>query len=216
MRWKVVTLVAGLLTVSAGAALAQGYYDSRSGGLEIIPFAGYRWGGGMSSISGVRSFDTQDNVAAGVALDFRTPGNSAAEIYWSHFAGDINATLNNGTKLTEGPLQRDDIMLNGIWYAYRANPRLLPYFSAGLGGSIFSTPKTASVGRFAWNIGAGLRRDIGQRLGIRADGRWMLTWVTTGTGMWCDPYYGCYSVGTGEYYDQFELTGGLILRLGGR
>ena len=213
MRWKVVTLVAGLLTASAGAALAQGYYESNSRGLEIIPFAGYRWGGSLSTVSGFRNIDTQDNLSAGLALDVRTPGNSAVEIYWGRFVGDIHATTNSGTKITAGPLTRDDIMLNGIWYAYRANPRLLPYFSAGLGGSIFSTVKTATVGRFAWNIGAGLRRDLGQRLGLRADGRWMLTWLTTGTGAWCDPYYGCYTVGTGEYYDQFELTGGLILKL---
>ena len=77
MRWMVVALAAGLLTVSAGAALAQGYYDSHSRGLEIIPFVGYRWGGGLSSVSGFRSIDTQDNVSAGVALDVRTPGNSA-------------------------------------------------------------------------------------------------------------------------------------------
>ena len=35
---------------------------------------------------------------------------------------------------------------------------------------------------------------------------------TTGSGLWCDPWY-CYSVGTGEYYDQFELSGRLSIKI---
>ena len=38
MRWKVLTLVAGLLVAQAGAALAQ-YGESK---FEIAPFADYR------------------------------------------------------------------------------------------------------------------------------------------------------------------------------
>ena len=31
-------------------------------------------------------------------------------------------------------------------------------------------------------------------------------------GYWCDPYWGCYTVGEAEYSNQYELSGGIILR----
>ena len=49
-RWPmVVTLVAGLLTVGAGAALAQ--YSEPTGKFEIIPSVGYPWGGSLNLFS---------------------------------------------------------------------------------------------------------------------------------------------------------------------
>jgi hypothetical protein len=41
--------------------------------------------------------------------------------------------------------------------------------------------------------------------------KWMPTWITTGTGVYCEPYYPyfCYTAGTGESYDQFEVSLGI-------
>ena len=89
-----------------------------------------------------------------------------------------------------------------------------PYFTAGLGASIFYADNAETVGRFAWDLGAGVRRDFNEKMGLRVDFRWAPTWVTTGSAWWC--YYGCYPTETGEFFDQWELTGGLIIKLGGR
>jgi hypothetical protein len=32
-------------------------------------------------------------------------------------------------------------------------------------------------------------------------------------GWWCDPYWGCYVVGNAQYSNQWELAGGITLRL---
>jgi len=183
--------------------------------LELIPFAGYRWGGGMSSIAGVREFDTQDNWAYGVALDAEMAHNSAVEVYYSHFTGDWDAVPTTGGRFS-GSLSRDDIMVNGIWYARAANPNVRPYFTAGLGVSIYSTDHADASGQFAWNLGAGLRKDVNEKVGLRLDGRWLPTWFNTGSSVWCDPYFGCYPTTTGEFFDQFELSAGLAVKLGGR
>jgi len=185
--------------------------------VAIVPFGGYRWGGGLSSVKGIRDFDTQDTWSYGVAVDAGMAYNSAVEIYYSHFSGDVDAVLTTGEKLS-GSLSRDDIMLNGIWYATASGQALRPYFTAGLGVSIYSAENVSATGRFAWNIGAGLRHDFNEKVGLRLDGRWLPTWLTTGSSVYCYPYsiYGCYAMDTGEFYDQFELTGGLIIKLGGR
>ena len=210
MRWMIVLLAVVSLAGSAATARAQDPMYGGSG-VEITPIVGYRWGGGLSSVSGFREVDTQDNWSYGVALGKRLPGFSSVEIAYTHFQGDVEATTNGGLKLPAVTLKRDDIMLNGKWYAYHGGA-FMPYIVAGLGCSIFGSDRTETVGRFAWDLGAGLRRDMSQRVGLQIQGLWMPTWVTTGTGVWCDPFY-CYGVGTGEYYDQFELSAGLIIKM---
>jgi len=199
-------VLAASLLLSGGSAWAEGF--------ELVPFVGYRFGGGLSSLSGVRKFDTEDTFSFGAGLDYVLQSNDAVEVYWGHFSGDAEATLDLGPKVTS-TLNRDDIMLNGIWYLGSGLNPTRPYFSVGLGASIINGENTDTVGRFAWSIGGGIRRDASDRVGIRLDARWIPSWVTTGSGVWCDPFYGCFSTGTGEYYDQFEVSAGLILKLRG-
>ena len=217
MRSKSMFIAALLVAATAGSALAQ---QPGTRGLEITPLFGYRWGGGMSTIPGIRDFNTQDNISYGVAIARRLPRNSAVDINWTHFSGDISATTTQafpgsppvGTKLNGPTLKRDDILMNGYWYAFDPSRPMIPYFTLGIGASIFGTDKTSTIGRFAWDIGAGLRRELSDRLALSVQGLWLPTWVTTGSGLWCDPWY-CYSVGTGEYYDQFELSGKLSIKI---
>jgi hypothetical protein len=199
-------VIAAMLLLSSGSAWAQRF--------ELVPFAGYRFGGSLSSLPNVRKFDTEDTFSFGAAIDYTMPTNSV-EIYWGHFMGDVTANLQAGPELTS-TLKRDDIMLNGLWYLGSGLNATRPYFSLGLGASILNGENTETVGRFAWSVGGGIRHDASEGLGLRLDARWIPTWVTTGSGVWCDPFYGCFETGTGEYYDQFEVSLGLILKLGGR
>ena len=70
MRSKSLFLAALLVVATAGSALAQ---QPGTRGIEITPLFGYRWGGGMSTIPGIRDFDTKDNISYGVALVKRLP-----------------------------------------------------------------------------------------------------------------------------------------------
>jgi opacity protein-like surface antigen len=209
MRWKVVTLVAGLLVAQAGAALAQ-YGESK---WEISPLAGYRWGGGLSTVTGFREIDMQDNYVYGVGLGMLTPKNSSVEVQWTHMEGDLTGTTTGGVEVkSRNVLKRDDIMLNGYWYAYNPDASVKPYFTAGLGAAVFSATGLSTIGRFSWQLGLGLRADMNEGLALRLGGKWTPVWVTTGSGVWCDPFY-CYSVGTGENFDQWEASATLILKL---
>ena len=214
MRSKCLFLAAMLVVATAGSALAQ---QPGTRGIEITPLFGYRWGGSMSSITGLHDVDTEDNISYGIGLAKRTPKNSAAEIWWTHFEGDITGKVNAGGPFTNQPipsigLKRDDIMVSGYWYAFDPSRPLIPYFTLGLGCSIFGSDKTETIGRFAWDIGLGFRRELNEKFALSVQGLWIPTWVTTGSGVWCDPFY-CYSVGTGEYYDQIEVSGKLTVKL---
>src|SRR5262245_53514080 len=76
-----------LLTIVGRDAHAAAY------GVDLIPFAGYRWGGDMSTISGVKKFDVGDNYNVGGAIDFNVSPTAAAELYYSYFKSNWDATL---------------------------------------------------------------------------------------------------------------------------
>jgi len=210
---RVLVAVLALASLWATQAVAQ----SGNPGVEIMPFVGYRWGGSMSTISGVRNFDVEDNVSYGVTLDKMVQRMSAVELYYAHFSGDLKGSFvspigGEGPSLT-GTLNRDDIHLNGVWYAYRYNQPTRPYLTAGLGTSISSGRNIDTIWRFSWNLGFGIRHDLSPKAALRLEGRWLPVWVTTGSAVYCDPWY-CYGVGTGESFDQFAATVGLSYAIG--
>ena len=199
---------AGFLAIGVGPASAKEVGEK---GIDIIPFGGYRWGGNLTSISGVKTLDTKDAFSFGLAVDKRALENSAIELYWGHFSGDVDVELDNGSTRSGGPVSRDDFMLNGLWYAYRPEPKTLPYVTAGVGASVFSSDATETIGRFGWNLGLGVRHELNDKVGMRVEGRWVATYFTTGTDIWCDPF-ACYPVSDDELYDHFEVSLGLIFK----
>jgi len=206
MRKSLVALaVLVLFAAEAGNAYAQ-----EPGSFEIVPTVGWRWGGGMTSITGVRKLETDPAVSYGLSIGRRLYPTAGVDIGWMHFEGDVSATLNSGTRIEGGKLKRDDILLNGTWYAYKGTSTA-PFFTAGAGVSIFAAEHAGSNTRFAWDIGAGVRHDMSDKAAARLQIKWMPTWITTGTGVYCEPYYPyfCYTAGTGESYDQFEVSLGI-------
>src|SRR5262245_7871366 len=200
MRRTLVMLVAVLVMSPTGSAFAQAR-------LEFTGNLGYRWGGGLSSLPNIRDFDTKDSWSYGLAIGGHFEGHSSAEVAWTHFSADVTARTPGGARLEGGPLHRDDIMLNGYAY-YPRGTDLAPYITGGLGTSIFGSSTTETTWRFGWNIGAGIRKEVNDNVAVRLQGLWLPVWVTTGTGLWCDPFF-CYTADTGEFYDQFELSLGL-------
>jgi hypothetical protein len=204
---RIQTVLTTLLLFSATAAGAQQYKS-----IEIVPFGGYRWSGGISNVSGVSKFEAKDAAVFGVALDVNVSTDAALEVYWTRFSGDWETTDVNGEVKT-GSFNRDDILLGGNWYA--ANPgRLgLLYISAGFGVSIYSSDAAETTGRFAWSLGAGIRRNWSERFGYRVGFRWAPTYVTEGSSFWCDSG-NCYPWTSGSLFNQWELAAGLIIKIG--
>jgi hypothetical protein len=67
--------------------------------------------------------------------------------------------------------------------------------------------------KFATNWGGGVKLYPGERVGLKLGVRWTPTYVKTDpTGYWCDPYWGCFTVGDAQYSNQFEFSGGVFFR----
>jgi len=97
-----------------------------------------------------------------------------------------------------------------------------PYILVGLGATQYGSVSVNLGGtqrsidgdtRFSGSLAAGLKLFPGPRFGLRAEARWTPTYIKSdAVGWWCDPFWGCYVVGDSQYANQYELSGGIILR----
>ena len=93
-----------------------------------------------------------------------------------------------------------------------------PYILGGLGATQYGSLQTPSgdIGgetQFSTTWAAGLKMFPSPKFGIRLETRWTPTYIKSDPeGYWCDPYWGCYLVGEAEYSNQFEISGGIIIR----
>jgi opacity protein-like surface antigen len=115
-------------------------------------------------------------------------------------------------------------------YNFGESTKVRPYLLVGLGATQFGgvtvdldavpVPHEAQGQRqidgntkFSSTWAAGVKFFPGKNVGIRLEGRWTPTYIKSDAeGWWCDPYWGCYTVGDAQYSNQFELGGGIAVR----
>jgi Outer membrane protein beta-barrel domain len=100
--------------------------------------------------------------------------------------------------------------------------RVRPYILVGAGvtrygGVDFTFNNQArNIGgqsKFSPTLGVGLKLYSEGAVGLRLGARWTPTYIKTDSeGWWCDPFWGCYVVGDSQDSNQFELSGGLVIR----
>jgi hypothetical protein len=77
----------------------------------------------------------------------------------------------------------------------------------GVSGTIDGSTK-ASV-----TVGGGLKFFASKNIGVRLQARITPTYISTDDdGWWCDPFWGCYTVGNVQYSNQIEMGGGINIR----
>ncbi len=62
-------------------------------------------------------------------------------------------------------------------------------------------------------VGGGLKFFATKNIGFRLQARLTPTYISTDEdGWWCDPFWGCYTVGNVQYSNQIEMGGGINIR----
>jgi len=171
----------------------------------------------------VGSFDRVDPVDAfswGLRLGFLMNENS--EIGFLFNLQSTELELGGTSAVTLGNF---DIYNYHGYYAYNfgdVDASARPYILIGLGATQYGG-LTANVGgmqrdvdgstEFSGTGALGVKIFPSPRFGIRLEGRWTPTYIKSDAeGWWCDPYWGCYVVGDAQYGNQWELSGGIMLR----
>ncbi len=215
-----------LVLAAATVASAQGR------GMEIGAWAGWTFSDGVSGQAVnagdgniYNRIDPQDSYSYGFSIAFLARQDVEVGFLWSRQESVLEVS---GTTTTEvGDMAINNYHGYAAWSHGRRSSRVRPYFLFGMGvtdpGTVrfefpSGTPREIEGNsRFSFTLGAGVKAYTQGALGARFGIRFTPTYVKSdASGYWCDPFWGCYVVGDPQYANQFELHGGLFLRLGGR
>jgi hypothetical protein len=214
------TLMVAVGALAGSAAWAQ---DAR---VEISGTAGWTFSDGVSSGSDdigndFARIDPEDSFSWGARIGFLATENVEVGALFGMQSTKL-VLSGAGESLDFG----DETIYNYHGYfAYNfldADSKVRPYFLGGLGATQYGTVKVDLFGvqrdvegttKFSSTWAVGLKLYPSETVGIRLEGRWTPTYIKSDAeGWWCDPYWGCYTVGDAQYANQFELSAGINLR----
>jgi len=214
-------LAAGLLALAAATVQAQ---DPR---VEISGTAGWTFSdgvsGGTTTVNGedFSRIDPKDAFSWGARIGFFAGPNVEVGALFSSQATSLEISGLGAT----GTLGDETIYNYHGYVAYNfgdSDAGVRPYFLGGLGATQYGTVKVNIGGqqrdisgntKFSTTWALGVKLYPSPNVGIRLEGRWTPTYIKSDyAGTWCDPYWGCYTLGDAQYANQFELSGGINLR----
>ena len=205
-------LTAAVVALGAATAMAQ---EPR---VELSGTAGWTFSDGVN----VGSIDEspiqvgpKDAFSWGARLGFNVTPNTEIGFLFASQSTDLEAT-----GVISRTIPQTVYNYHG-YFAYNfgeSGAKVRPYILGGLGATQYGSLDTPAGSRggetqFSTTWALGLKMFPSQRIGIRLETRWTPTYIKTDPeGYWCDPYWGCYTVGEAEFSNQFELSGGIIIR----
>jgi hypothetical protein len=213
-----------VLAVTAGLALSLGSAPVAAqlmevqprARFEIVPFAGYQWGGSYETDAGggfpAGELHLQPSFAWGGILSFLAADNGAVELTYLRQDTDIEFNRVTGGSTQLGGFAMNYVQIGGRG-EFNVGGGVRPFLGGSLGIGILD-PKAEGIGsetRFSWSVGGGLIKMFSsQRVGIRLDTKLWITPVPSGDyGTWCD-FYGCFVVEGTAWVTQGQASGGLV------
>jgi hypothetical protein len=217
-----VLVVATVLTLAASASWAQ---DPK---VEIGAVAGWTFSDGVTGdgiIAGdgkiYNSIGPKDSFSWGLDMGFFVNENVQVGALFSQ---QMSKMVIGGTaerEVGDWSVQNYHGIFTYNWGDPDAKAR--PYLFGGLGathyGGVSFTAannqgrETGGETQFSSTWGAGIKLYPGKAAGIKLGVRWTPTYIKSdAAGWWCDPYWGCYTVGNAQFSNQFEFSGGVTFR----
>jgi len=187
-----------------------------SQGIEIVPFAGYMFGGSTKYTQG--KLDVKDGMNYGVSV--LVPVQSLVDVELSYTRLDSRAEFRSYAGYPLNPdkdindLGTNYIQVGGISKFYSANTMVTPFGSLSLGATWFNSPDIETVWRFSATAGLGVKIMFTERVGIMLRGRLMMPMNFAGVGFYAG------SGGSGLTMNSYvtplqgDFNGGLIIKLG--
>ena len=208
--------LAVLLMVSFSPILgAQGH-------IEISPFASFSLSEGAQFVPQLVNGTSADTLVPtsglsyGVQFDYMDERNGWG--FGFQYSDQFSELEAGGSKLTDMNVRN----YHGIFtYAVgEEEDTVRPFGFVGLGMTNYSFSAIAGnpIGgesKFSSTWGAGVKVYTSRHVGFRVTGRWTPTYISTdSSGMFCSAAWtdGCWVTSQGNYSNQFELGGGLVLR----
>lgn len=188
-----------------------------SQGIEIVPFAGYMFGGSIKYTQG--KLDVKDGMNYGVSV--LIPVQSLIDVEINYTRMDSRATFRSYSGYPLYPdqdinnLATNYFQVGGISKFYSANTKVSPFGSFSLGATWFSSPDlTDDAWRFSITLGLGVKMMVSDRIGIMLRGRLMMPMSFAGVGFYAGSGGSGLSMNSYVAPLQGDFSGGLIIKLG--
>lgn len=210
LRFRLPLLAAALILSSAlfpGEAGAEW-------GLEITPYAGYSIGGSFDDNTTGANLDIKEGGSFGLVLDLSDSPDTQYELFYGF----------QRTKVTGGGTFGGDTLFDldlhylhvGGTYMFTGD-KVRPYIVGGLGATHF-VPHGSGMNRktyFSISLGGGAKVPISDRVGLRLEGRGLLTVLPDATEIFCVSSGGaaCRVSVKGDVLGQVLLTAGITFSL---
>jgi len=197
--------------------------------LELNPFAGYYIASDLYN-----GYNAVSSSHVGLENSFMWGGRltmgserGGLEFSYTRTGSDVKLQDKIPSQPTDkvGRVDIDNLTIDFIGYQPSGNPRVTPFGLIGFGWAVThpdidagfikpNLPKPESHTLFNFDFGLGTKIAMGEKLGLRLEGRWRVTdtHLTTSSGIWCDPYGYCYNYAS-DWYNSGELIGGLTYSL---
>jgi hypothetical protein len=204
--------------------------SAQSDRFEASVFAGWSFSDGVSAsqaiVTPAGTFNREDPKDSGVwGLGLGVHVSPQAEVGFM-FTRASSALVLGGTAGTP------DVELGNMgvynyhgYFSYNFSEdtnRIRPFVYGGLGATNFgavnyNTPlRSGTIGgntQFSTTWGGGVKYFVKPHWGIRAAASWTPVYIKSdAVGWWCDPFWGCYLIGSAQYANSFHLTGGLTVK----
>ncbi len=183
-------------------------------GVELTPFAGFRFGGGFTDNTTGFDLDVDEGESFGLILGLQANHESDYELFYSLQKTDLKGA---------GVLSGDTLFALDIHYLHIGGTYLFPgekvrpFVSGGLGITYFSPdrPGVDSEIYFSLSLGGGAKIPISKRVGLRFEGRGFLTILPDDTEIFCVSSGGaaCAVRIQGDVFGQVLLLAGISFGL---
>jgi hypothetical protein len=198
-----VTLTAAILL----GGLAVPAYAQR---VEIAPFGGVRFGGGLFEASSGRPVDADSAPAVGLTVDVPLSGGLQVEGSFSHQRADIFVPGQPFAPAARARFTVDHYQVGGL-QEYGYGTRALPFLTGIVGLTRYAGADSEI--RFTAGAGGGVKLFPVPHVGVRLEGRVFATFVDAdGTALACVNQTCLLALHLNVAW-QAEFTAGLVVRL---
>lgn len=162
------------ITPLAAILLASSVASLSAQGIEVAPFGGVRFGGGLFEASSGRPIDADSAPAVGLTVDVPLNGGLQIEAAFSRQRADIFVPGQPFTQASRTRFTVDHWQVGGL--QEYLGPRATPFLAGMLGLTRYAGDGDSEV-RFSMGAGGGIKLFPLPRVGLRLDGRVFATFV---------------------------------------
>lgn len=176
--------------------------------VELTPLAGWQVGGGFSGGQG--EIDFPSAFLYGAMIDVWVRPEAQAEFLYTRQETRIEFDpAGIAAPVDFGDLTVHYFQIGGTVDLKPGRAR--PYAVATFGATWFEPASDLSdESLISGTLGAGIRAPLGQRVGLRIEGRWLLNWLAASGTIFCGPG-GCLIEASGDLMSQGSVSGGVSI-----